>query len=111
MESPTSVKRSLAIAMLRLAGLGQKDVAKFTKCANQTVVDVEKWLKEGDFYKVASICDDQSIKKMVATEAIYWGLEQETLVKLDRITQDDILRHYRMDDYSKEHHPRDVALL
>ena len=34
---------------------------------------------------------------MVAGEAIYWGLKDETVVKLDRLTQDDILRHYRAD--------------
>ncbi len=97
MELPTSPKRCLAIAMLRAVGITQKDAGRYAKCANQTVVDVEKWLREEDYHKVARICDDQSIKKMVAAEAIYWGLEEETLVKLDRITQDDILRHYRHD--------------
>jgi len=97
MELPTSPRRCLAIAMLRAIGINQKDTAKYTRCANQTVVDTEKWLREEDYHRVARICDDQSIKKMVATEAIYWGLKEENLVKLDRLTQDDILRHYRAD--------------
>jgi|GEM_PF-4068608 len=83
--------------MLRAIGFLQKDTARITRCANQTVVDTERWLTKEDYHKVARICDDQSIKKMVAAEAIYWGLEAEDLVKLDRLTQDDILRHYRAD--------------
>jgi len=71
MELPTSAKRCLAIAMLRTIGINQKDVARYTRCANQTVVDTEKWLREEDYHRVARICDDQSIKKMVAAEAIY----------------------------------------
>ena len=97
MELPTSPKRCLAIGMLRVVDLKQKDTARTTGCANKTVVDVEKWFRKEDYHKVARICDDQSIKKMVAAEAVYWGLEEETLVKLDRLTRDDILRHYRTD--------------
>jgi len=97
MELPTSPNRCLAIAMLRAIGFLQKDTARITRCANQTVVDTERWLREEDYHNVARICDDQSIKKMVTTEAIYWGLKEEDLVKLDRLTQDDILRHYRAD--------------
>jgi len=97
MELPTEPKRCLAIAMLRAIGINQKDAAKYTRCANQTVVDAEKWFREEDYHRVARICDDQSIKKMVAAEAIYWGLEEEDLVRLDRLTQDDIFRHYRAD--------------
>lgn len=111
MKLPASPRRCLAIAMLRLAGLDQKDAARYARCANQTVVDVERWLREEDFYKVASICDDQDIKKIVSTDAIYWGVEQETLVKLDRFTQDDMLRHYRIDDYSKEYRLKNMAPL
>lgn len=95
MELPDLPKRCLAIVMLRVVDLIQKDTARITRCANQTVVNVEKWFREEDYHKVARICDDQSIKKMVATEAIYWGLEEEVLVKLDHLTQDDILRHYK----------------
>jgi len=66
---------------------------------------VEEWFKEEeDYHRVARICGDESIKKMVAAEAIYWGAEEETLVKLDRLTQDDILRHYRT-DYMKAGEP------
>lgn len=97
MELPTSPRRCLAIAMLRAVGVDQKDTARYVRCANQTVVDVDKWFREEDYHRVARICDDQSIKKMVAAEVIYWGLEQEIVVKLDRLTQDDILRHYRHD--------------
>jgi len=97
MELPTSPRRCLAIAMLRAVGVDQKVTAKYVRCANQTVGDVDKWLREEDYHRVAHICDDQSIKKMVAAEVIYWGLEQEIVVKLDRLTQDDILRHYRHD--------------
>lgn len=104
MDLPTSPKRCLAIAMLRVVGLKQKNTARITECANQTVVNVEKWFKKEDYHKVIRICDDQIIKKMVATEAIYWGLEAETLVRLDRLTQDDILRHYRT-DYIEQQDP------
>ncbi|NVM22823.1 MAG: hypothetical protein HWN68_13710 [Desulfobacterales bacterium] len=97
MELPTSPKRCLAIAMLRAILINQKDTAGYTRCANQTVVDTERWLREEDYHNVARICDDQSIKKMVTTEAIYWGLKEEDLVRLDRLTQDDVLRHYRTD--------------
>ncbi len=110
MELPASPKRCLAIAMLRAVGIIQKDTARYTRCANQTVVDVEKWLREQDYHSVARICDDQSIKKMVATEAIYWGLEEEVLVRLDRLTQDDILRHYRT-DYIKQRGSKDTNLV
>jgi len=97
MELPASPKRCLAIAMLRAILINQKDTAGYTRCANQTVVDTERWLREEDYHNVAHICDDQSIKKMVTTEAVYWGLKEEDLVKLDRLTQDDILRHHRAD--------------
>ena len=119
MELPASPKRCLAIAMLRAIRINQKDTATYTRCANQTVVDTERWLREEDYHNVARICDDQSIKKMVATESIYWGLKEEDLVKLDRLTQDDILRHYRADylkvvDISDPHflkHTADVLSL
>lgn len=49
--------------------------------------------------------DQAAPDELSAAEAIYWGLESESLVKLDRITQDEILRHYR-EDY---HHMVDLS--
>lgn len=95
MKLPATPKRCLAIAMLRVAELTTKDAARTVRCANDTVVEVERWFRGEDYHAVASICDDESIKRMVSNEAVYWGLDGETLVKLDRITQVDILGHYR----------------
>lgn len=101
MEPPTSLKRCLAIAMLRSIGLKQKDTARYTRCADQTVVDVEEWLRQEEYAKVARLCDAKDIEKMVAVESIYWGLEPANLLKLARLAPDDILRHYRKADYMK----------
>lgn len=101
MKPPISLKRCLAIAMLRSIGLKQKDTARYARCADQTVVDMEKWLRQEDYAKVARLCNDKDIEKMVAMEGVYWGLEPENLLKLARLAADDILRHYRETDYMK----------
>ena len=101
MEPPTSLKRCLAIAMLRTIGLNQKDAARYTKCADQTVVKVEKWFAQEEYAKVARLCDAKDIEKMIAIEGVYWGLEPDNVYKLTRLTSDDILCHYREYEYMK----------
>lgn len=101
MELPASVNKCLAVAMLRTLGLNQKDVARITRCADQIVVNVEKWLREEDYDKVARLYNDKDIEKMVAVEGIYWGLEPDNFLKLSRLAATDILRKYRAADYMK----------
>jgi len=87
--------------MLRTLDINQKAVARITRCADQTVVEVERWLAQEDYETVARLCDSESIKKMISFEGLYWGLEPENLSKLDRLTGDMILRHYKKSDYLK----------
>lgn len=97
MRVPTSLKRCLAILMARTVGLDQKATARHTRCADQTVVLVEKWAREADYTAVVLLCDEQTMKHMVSKEMSFWELDNDTLLKLDRITGDDILQHYRKD--------------
>lgn len=97
MHLPASPRRCLAILMLRTIGLDQKSTARLARCADETVVFVDKWAREADYADISNLCDEQAMKQMMSREMAFWEVENETLLKLDRITGGDILLHYRKD--------------
>ena len=100
MEKLNDYEKCLSILVLRTLGCSQDETRSILGCRNQTVVEVEQWVRTCLVNEAISFCDDQAIKRLVGRE--FPTLEQispELLVKAGQVTADDILRHYNRQDY------------
>ena len=111
MNPPTSLNRCLAIGMLRTVGISSKETARLVRCADQTVADVENWIRKEEYSSIAGLFKDQDIKQMVARELVYLEIEEANIARLAQLTGGDILREYRRAEYlQRERTPDSRAL-
>lgn len=98
----------LSILILRVLNCSDDTVANILHCSKTKVVKAEEWIKTADYSQALSICDDQSIKRVVARELVsHEDIDHASLVKAAQLTQEDILRHYREDHFAKAKIKRD----
>ncbi|HZA25153.1 MAG TPA: hypothetical protein VFA32_21575, partial [Dehalococcoidia bacterium] len=100
MQPPTEANKALIILVLRTLGVSQDNVAQMARCRKAVVSETELWFSSGLSYSQAvTFADDQTIRQIAAREFAFCGLTEEGLEKAQRITGDDILRHFRIGDY------------
>jgi len=84
----------LEVLILRTLGLSQEDVAGVLNCAKQSVVEVDRWFRDGPRGESFALLDDQRITRLVNRDFPSLGLEAVNLIRAAQITADDILLHY-----------------
>lgn len=99
MDRPASVEQIQLVAVLRILGGSQDEVASELRIGKMKVEAIEYWIKAESLRHVEAIFDDQPLKRVVGRELpSYEEVEPSVLVRAGQVTGDDILRHYR-DDY------------
>jgi hypothetical protein len=98
MERPTDNEKCISILALRTLDCSQDEVANILHCSKRIVGEVEQWIEHCDLDEAVHVCDNQALRRLVGRE--FPSLEElspELLIKADRLTGEDILRHYRAD--------------
>jgi len=85
--------------MLRTVRISSKETARLLRCADQTVGEVENWIRKEEYSNIIGLLKDQDIKQMVARELAYLEIRPPDIAKLAQLTGDDILRKYRGAEY------------
>jgi len=95
MGQPTDPENIQLIAVLRVVGLSQDDMASVLHLAKVTIVKTEKWLRTVDFEKVWDILDDNVLKATVVRELpSFEEVDNSILVKAPQVDRASILAHY-----------------
>lgn len=111
MNPPTSLNRCLAIVVLRTVGISSKETARLVRCADETVGNVENWIRKEDYSNIAGLLKDQDIRQMVARELVYLAISKQDIAKLAQLTGNDILREYRRVEYLQMERAPDTRAL
>jgi hypothetical protein len=100
MLPPIEANKALCILVLRTLGQSQEDVAGIIRCREAVVGRTESWFCQTLDYREALVfVDDQTIEHIVVRELPSYGLPEETLERARQATGDDVLRHFRIEDY------------
>ena len=100
MLPPIEANKALSILVLRTLGQSQDDVAQTVRCRKALVSSTQHWFREAlGYWDAVTFADNQTIKQIVAREFGSYGLPEETLERARQATGDDVLRHFRIEDY------------
>jgi hypothetical protein len=99
-QRPIQANKALLVLVLRALGVSQGDVALMVHRRKAAVGHTEHWFSRDLSYSQAvTFADDQIVKQIAASEFASLGLTEEELEKAQRITGDDILRHFRTEEH------------
>lgn len=95
MEQPTRPEKIQLIAVLRVLGISQEEVAEILHVAKPIVVKTERWLRTEDYQIVRNILDDKVLKATIDRELpdLLEG-RPKLLIKARHVDQATVLVHY-----------------
>jgi len=95
MRQPTDPEKIQLVAVLRVLGKSQDEVASILHLGKVAVVDIEKWIRTEDSQKVWDILDDEVLKVTVVRDLpSLEEVDPKILVKALQVDRVAILVHY-----------------
>jgi hypothetical protein len=90
-----SIENIQLIAVMRVLGLSQDDIAIAIHISKTTIVQAEEWLRNEDIGILYEVLNDQALKTTVVRDlAAFEEIEHALLVRAGQITRDAVLMHY-----------------
>lgn len=97
-DRPGDVNEIRLVGILRTLKMTQDEVADILKMRKERVGSIEKWIKDEELELVEAVFDDERLRRVIDKELVdVTDMDKLDLAHATRVTQDDILEHYRLD--------------